>query len=114
MKIYKISQTIEYVYHGTSEGSFRNIRKHGLIPKNFIYFSDTEQYAESYSERKGNPYGNRILRVKKTQDIIPDENTNFQGDYKTTKAIPPENIEVKINNQWIPIKNYVDENIGIT
>lgn len=101
----------EYVYHGTSEGAFRNIRKKGLMPP--IYFSDTEEYARSYAQRKGNPYGDRILRVKRTQDIIEDPNTNFQGDYKTSKAILPQNIEVNIRGEWMPIQKYVDEEIGI-
>lgn len=115
---YKKAQIIdvpEYLYHGTSEGAFRNIRKNGLVPPygKFIYFSDTEEYAQTYSQRKGNSYGDRILRVKKTKDIIPDANTNYQGDFKTNRAIPPQNIEVKINNDWVPIQIYSNEDIGI-
>lgn len=114
MGIYKLAQ-FEYLYHGTSEGSFRKIRQIGLIPEpnKFIYLSDTEQYAESYAQRKGNPYGNRILRVKRTNDMMPDSNTGFKGDFKTNIPITPDKIEVKVNNQWIPIKLYHNEQIGI-
>jgi hypothetical protein len=116
MKIHKISQSNIYLYHGTGEGHFRQIRKQGLIPVNlsgYVYLSQDEQYAQSYAERKGNEYGNRILRVKKTDDMIPDANTSFQGDFKTRRYIPASEIEVKINNKWIPIQDYVDESIGI-
>jgi len=105
----------EYVYHGTSEGAFRNIIKNGLVPSNgkYLYFSNTEQYARSYAQRKGNPYGDRILRVEKSADMISDPNTGHSGDFKTIKPVPPQNIEVKVDDKWVPIIKYVNEEIGI-
>ena len=113
MKIYKIASN--YLYHGTSEGSFRKIRENGLIPfdNKPIYLSNTEQYAITYAERKGNSYGNRVLRVVKTDDMIPDANTGYKGDFKTTTPIPPDQIEVKKDNVWVPIQSYFNEEIGI-
>jgi len=114
-KLAQLTQIPEYLYHGTGEGAFRNIRKYGLTPPpgKYIYLSNTEEYAQTYSQRKGNTYGNRILRIRKTDDIIPDANTNYQGDFKTSKPILPQNIELKVNDGWIPIQSYVNEDIGI-
>ena len=105
-----------YVYHGTSEGAFRQIREYGLIPQGnnqYIYFSDIPQYAKTYAERKGNSYGNRILRIKRRADIIPDSNSNYNGDFKTNIPVSPEEIDILINNEWISIVQYIDDNIGI-
>jgi len=114
VKIWKIADG-EYIYHGTGEGSFRKIRENGLIPQNgqSIYFSDSEQYARTYAQRKGNSYGDRIMRIRKTDDIVPDSSIMYKGDFKANRVIHPEEIEVKINNLWIPIQDYVDEEIGI-
>jgi len=114
MKISKISSA-EYLYHGTGEGAFRNIRKHGLnVGSNgYLYLSNTKEYADSYASRKGNAYGGRVIRVKKTDDMHSDENTSHQGDFKSTTWIPPEDIEVNVGGEWIPIKRYNDEEIGI-
>ena len=117
MKIYRISEELtEYLYHGTGEGAFRQIRKQGLIPGNwsgFVYFSKDEQYAISYAERKGNPYGNRFLRVKKTKDMVPDDNVQSKGDFRVNRYIPAKDIEVKVQDKWMPIQDYDDESIGI-
>jgi len=105
----------QYLYHGTGEGAFRKIREEGLIPQGGkpLYFADKEQYAKTYAERKGNSFGNRILRIKKSDIFIPDENTGLKGDYKMKAAIPPQDIELKYKNEWIPIQQYSDESIGI-
>jgi len=115
MKMYRIAQFEEYLYHGTGEGAFRQIRRDGLVTglNGYLYLCDTEEYAESYAIWKGNPYGNRVFRVRKTDAMVPDPNTNYQGDFKSSINIPPENIEVKIEGQWIPIQSYYDEEIGI-
>ena len=104
-----------YLYHGTSEGSFRNIREQGLIPQDgkMTYLSNTEKYAKTYAERKGNSFGNRILRVKQTRQMIQDNNTGLVGDYKTSNIIEPKDIEVKIGKDWISIQDYSDESINI-
>lgn len=104
-----------YLYHGTGEGAFRKIREQGLIPQEGkeLYLANTEEYARSYAQRKGNSFGDRILRVKKTNDMIQDENTGLVGDYKTSNKIEPQNIEVKIESRWIPIQEYSDESINI-
>ena len=100
----------EYLYHGTSEGAFRNIRLEGITGEKEKYFANTEEYADTYAKRKGS---DRILRVKKTPDFIEDKNIPEGGDYKTLRGIPPENIEIKVGDKWIPIQEYsdIDKNI---
>lgn len=104
----------QYLYHGTAgKGRLISIQNNGLqtgqaIGDSFnspIYFSDTEQYAQTYSDRKG--YPSYLLRIQKTSDLIPDPNTSMKGDYKTIKHISPEQIEIKTKDgNWIPIKQY--------
>lgn len=106
----------QYLYHGTGEGAFRNIRKEGLIPREkgkYIYFSDTEDYAKTYAQRKGSPFGERILRVKKTPEIIGDVDTGLKGDFKTLEKIDPKDIEVKVGDMWVKIQDYFDEALNI-
>jgi hypothetical protein len=106
----------EFLFHGTGEGAFRKIREMGLIPQQegkYLYFSNREGYAKTYASRKGNSFGNRILRVKKTNSYIGDTNTGLTGDFKIKDKIDPHNIEIKYQNKWIPIQEYHDENIGI-
>ena len=117
-KKYKSAE--EYMYHGTSEGAFRKIREKGLIPEKIssdtqhVYFGDKEARAKYYAGAKGgNVYGERVLRVKKTPDMKADPRMNIKGDFRTEKAISPENIEIKINGKWKPIQDYFDESINI-
>jgi len=55
----------------------------------------------------------RLMRVKKTSDILPDEDITEAGDFKTERKISPEDIEVKVGGKWIPIQQYSDESINI-
>ena len=100
-----LQHNVIWLYHGTSEGSFRNIRQNGMTSKT-NFFSDSEEYAQSYADRKGN--GDRLLRVRKTEDMIPDSDIHYGGDYKTNRTISPEEIEVKVGTDWIPIQEYSD------
>ena len=111
-KINKVAD--EYLYHGTGEGAFRRIREEGLTPQGekYLYFADKEQYAKTYAQRKGNSFGDRVLRVKKSDAYLPDENTTG-GDFKIKNKINPNDIEIKHNGKWIPIQEFADENIGI-
>ncbi|MBE9594553.1 MAG: hypothetical protein IMF19_13865, partial [Proteobacteria bacterium] len=108
----EVKEKAEYVYHGTGEGAFRQIRKVGM-KKAENYFSGDEQYAKTYAERKGVLKEPRILRIKKTADIIPDERIEEPGDFKTERGISPQEIEVKVGKKWIPIQEYYDESINI-
>lgn len=106
-----------FLYHGTGEGAFRRIREEGLVPEKtadgkYVYFSDAEQYSDTYAERKGNPFGNRVLRVKQSDAFEPDTRTG-EGDFRINKAIPPEDIEVRVQGKWMPIQDYANEDIGI-
>jgi hypothetical protein len=104
----------EYLYHGTSEGGFRRIRINGLLPQNgYIYFSSTPEYALSYAKRKGNPYGDRLLRVKNRNGFFEDENTGLKGDYRTDAKITPSEIEVSVMGEWVPIQSYHNQEINI-
>lgn len=107
--------TDKYLYHGTGEGAFRQIRKKGLRPNasnGKTYLSDAEQYAETYAERKGNSFGNRVIRTK-NNNFTKDVSNKYGNDYITNSTIDPKDIEVKVNGEWIPIQNYVDEDINI-
>ena len=100
----------EYVYHGTSEGAARNIQKQGIKSGmtsigDKSYFSDTEQYAQTYADRKST--SNVLLRIKKTKDLLPDTRIVEKGDFFTSKSISPKDIEIKMpNGEWIPITEY--------
>ena len=106
----------QYLYHGTGEGAFRRIREEGLTPQaegKYLYFADRESYADTYAERKGNSFGNRVLRVKFDKNFTHDESTGLKGDYKTLAKIPASNLEVKDGGKWIPLEQYSNEEIGI-
>lgn len=105
-----------YLYHGTGEAAFRKIRQEGLKPSSdgkYIYLSDTEDYARTYSQRKGSPFGERILRIKRSDAITPDPDTGLMGDYKTLEPINPLDIEVRVGKKWVNIQDYFDEEINI-
>lgn len=109
-----INESGEYLYHGTGEGAFRQIRLHGLLCRNGkVYFSDNESYSLTYAKRKGGPFGPRLLRVKKTDHFTPDTNMVAAGDYISNRDIPPSEIELKTPRGWIPIQDYYDEDINI-
>ncbi len=99
-----------YIYHGTGEGSFRRIRLEGFTnDKN--YFSELQEYAQSYADRKGT--GERILRIKATDDMYEDD-SNIGGDYIIPRKIKPKDIEVLVNGRWINIQDYHDESRNIS
>jgi hypothetical protein len=102
----------DYLYHGTGEGAFRKIREQGLVPKNNkIYATDSEKYAKTYAKRKGSPYGERVLRMKKS-GFVADQ-SNAGGDFITNNQIDPNLLEVLVNGKYIPLSDYVDESIGL-
>lgn len=99
----------KYLYHGTGEGSFRRIRIEGFTnDKN--YFTETQEYAQSYADRKGT--GERILRIKPTEDTYEDERTGG-GDFIVPRTINPEEIEVLVEGKWMNIQDYHDESRNI-
>jgi len=101
------AKDVAWVYHGTSEGAFRRIREEGLTgDKN--YFADTEVYGESYATRKNG----RLLRTKQTDTMVSDV-SNDGGDYISTQAVSPKNIEVRVGDKWVQIQEYTDESANI-
>ena len=98
--------TPEYVYHGTSQGAYRRIRKDGLKPdKNPIFLSSDEGYSETYALRKDFT-GGIVLRTKLNSDMIVADNIQDSGDYVeyyTNKPISPLSLEIKLNGKWIPV-----------
>jgi len=107
-----------FLYHGTNEGRARQIAKHGLLSglnsKNTtskeIFLSNSEQYAQSYADRKGGSTG-VILRIRKTPEMIADANTGLQGDFKTIQTILPEMIEIKTLNGWKKLLGFYDNEL---
>lgn len=92
-----------YVYHGTSQGAFRRIKKEGLKSKQPIFFSSLESYSETYASRKDFT-GGVVLRTKLTDDMIAAENIQADDaytEYYTNKTIFPSNLEIKLNGKWI-------------
>ena len=107
-----ITNAVKWLYHGTGEGAFRNIKKQGLVPKNSkIYATDSLDYAKTYSARKGNPFGDRVLRMKE-QDFAVDA-SNKGGDYIRKSPVAVEELEVLVNGQWVPLSKYSNPDIGI-
>jgi hypothetical protein len=106
-------EKVQYLYHGTNKARAIKIAQSGLMSGKLagntqgedIFFSNTEQYAQSYADRKGGVDA-VILRVKKTPDIIVDVKTGSKGDFKTSKSIMPQDIEIKVGNNWISITQY--------
>ena len=102
-----------YLYHGTGEGAFRKIIEQGLNPVGGKgYLANTEDYAKTYAQRKGAPFGERILRTKQTPEFIEDV-SNQGGDFVFNQNIPTNALELKVNDKWIPLNEYYDESINI-
>lgn len=103
----------EYVYHGTTMGRAHAIARTGLKSgkdagntlSEHVYFSD-EKYARTYADRKGGSTG-VVLRVKRTPDMVPDEDMVYPGDFKIKRTIPPEEIEISTPEGWRPLMAYV-------
>jgi len=111
----------EPLYHGTSEGAARNIQRDGLMGNmanpfaptkgdaSKIFFSKSEATGQSFADRKGMG-GSYLLRVNKSDDILPDMKRVGRGekqDFIAENPIDPERIEIKTpTGEWTPIKNY--------
>ena len=109
--ISKMSQK-RFFYHGTNQGALRKIILEGLKPsgKTPVFLSNTEEYAQSYADRKGGARG-ILLRTYGT-DVEPDLRIPEGGDFISRQTIPPEKIEVKMpNGEWLPLC-LVDATIG--
>ena len=112
LQIFESFAPIIYVYHGTSNGALRRIIKEGLVPKKTsIYFSSSEEYAQTYANRKDYT-GGVLLRTEfsgienmKIADNIQDFNDNYI-EYYSDIIIPPDKLEIKYNNKWIPLNQY--------
>lgn len=104
-----------YLYHGTSLGALIRIAKEGLVPGvnrkgEPTILTNNELYAKSYADRKGGGNRSVILKVKPPKDIEIDNSVvNKKGstDYKTFSIIPPTNILVKKDNEWVSITDYL-------
>ena len=100
----------EYVYHGTSTGAAIRIQKEGLkrqpVSKGVfqVSFSPSEKYAQTYADRKGGKGRSFVLRTKKTGDMTKDERI-VGDDIKSLRDIPINEIEVKIGDEWLPLKD---------
>ncbi len=103
-----------FLYHGTTEARAMKIADSGLLSgkeagntaAKDVYLSNTEQYAKSYADRKGGT-NSAILRVVQSPEMIGDVNTGLKGDFKTSKGIAPENIQIKgKDGNWYGVKDY--------
>lgn len=76
-------------------------------PSSPIFFSNQEQYALSYANRKDYS-GGVLLRVKRTPEMKINDVEDYGGyvEYYTNREIPVEEIEVKTNSGWVPMENY--------
>lgn len=112
----------QYVYHGTSRGAAYKIQRDGKMvggqasgsPNAPLFFSNQEQYAKTYAQRKDYS-GGLLLRVVKTSDMKVNDVLNHGGyvEYYTNREIPIDEVEVKTSNSWIPLEKYnvINENI---
>ncbi|MBE3139520.1 MAG: DUF1018 domain-containing protein [Thermoplasmata archaeon] len=116
------------LYHSTTQKHLESIAKEGLTKdyageyphgikerpdldtKQMIYFSDVEGRAKEFG-------GNILLRVNKSE-LAKEDIFDFQS-FKNVetrywgKNIPPDKLEIKVNNEWIPFKEYAQVELGI-
>lgn len=105
----------KYVYHGTSQGAFKNIMKEGIVPqrRGLSSFSKTEEYSRNWAFPPTNTKG-VMLRIK--EDVLKGKtvrnNTKVQTDklneVLTKETIPPEAIEVLKDGKWVPLTGKSD------
>ena len=72
-----------------------------------VSLSTNEQYAKTYAERKSSQ--NEVFRIKDTGRLTIDERIGQKGknyDVKSLEDIPPDLIEVKTPDGWVPIKEW--------
>jgi hypothetical protein len=122
--------TKDYVYHNTAERHLESIANNGLTKneagiyphgikerpdldtKQMIYFSDKETRAKEFGGR-----GNTLLRVRKSE-LNPKDIYEYKS-FKNIETrywgndIAPDKIEIEINGEWKPLKEYVSEDLGI-
>ena len=105
---------LNYIYHGTYDGALNHIQKDGIkinAAKNnepFISFTSDLNVANYYANAKGGSSRGVILRTLKTTNftLSPKFNDNNGHEWITSKEIPPSKLEIKIGNNWVPIKNW--------
>lgn len=111
-----MEQGNEYVYHGTSRGAAYRIKKYGKMsigqasgsPDAPLFFSNQEQYALTYAQRKDSS-GGVLFRIKRTPDMKVNNSIIKRGkyvEYYTYREVPAGEIEVKTKDGWIPLENF--------
>jgi hypothetical protein len=107
----------KYLFHTTPVANIESIASNGLTTGNKARFegtSDTSKISLSANEAAANYYGGDndiMLRVNKKytpKNLETDLLAGGEGTYNTTENIPSEYLEVKVNNKWIPVSEYVE------
>ncbi len=109
-----VAEEGRYLYHGTTQGALRKILSEGIKPTAMgqVSLSSTEQYAETYAERKSGTRG-ILLRIRDEGQFIPDKKITEAGDFLTKEIIRPEDIEVKMpDGSWSSLVD-VEAPIGV-
>ena len=114
-KASKVTKTSNNLYHTTSAENLDSIAKNGLMTgqkarfegvssPSKISFSANEVGAQYYGKQ-----GDVMIRTKtsyKPADLDIDLLAGGEGAYTTSKNVPPEMLEVKINGKWQSLVDY--------
>lgn len=108
-------KTDDYLYHWTSQFAFEKIQKEWIKPqwRWVSSLSKTEEYSKNWAFPEATWTKWYMLRVKK--DFMKDKlvkttkkrpASDEMYEVLTKEIIPPEAIEVQVNNEWIPLTEY--------
>lgn len=108
----RVAKTSNNLYHTTSADNLESIAKNGLTIGNKARFegvSSPNRLSFSANEAGANYYGKQgdiMIRTKtsyKPTDLQHDLLAGGEGAYTTGKNIPPSELEVKINGEWVSL-----------
>lgn len=121
----------EYIYHNSAERHLESIANEGLSKdyageyphgmkerpdldnKQMIYFSDVEGRSREFGDTKKPT----LLRVRKSElkssdyvdaPMYKNTETRYFGD-----NIYPDKLEIKVGDEWLPLREYVQDHLGI-
>ena len=116
MRIYRIADSGEYIYHGTSKGAVLGIKRNGyMVPKNTgevqpsISFTKNFDYARYYASAKGGSDKAVILRTQLDNSFSISEriSDNKGYEYITFEPLSISKLEILLaDGSWQPLENW--------
>ena len=108
-----------YLYHSTSRENLQSIidngltvgnkqNQEGISSKDKIYLSATEELAKSFT-----PNDSVVLRINPNAKLenLESDLLGGEGSYSVTNNIPADMLQIKDNNKWINLQNYMQTKV---